>query len=275
MENETKKINEGQTEQSLPQFSHWKRRTALFLAGQTVSLFGSSLVQFAIIWYITLTTQSGAMMTISTVCGFLPQVVISLFSGVWADRDNRKILIVAADAMVATATFVLAMLFLSGFRDFWIIFLVSGVRSLGSGIQTPAVNALLPQIVPPDKIIRVGGINGSLQSVMFLLSPAASGAILSLTTIEATFFIDVITAACAITIMLVLKTPVHQKALEKQKGGYFDDLKAGVKYVAHNGFFRAFFLFFALFMFFVVPPAQLTPLMVTRTFGEEVCGGSA
>ncbi len=262
--------NEEILESQLPKFHNWKRKTALYLTGQTISLFGSSLVQFAIVWYITLTTQSGSMITIAAICGFAPQVVVSLFSGVWADRLNRKVLIIAADAMVATATFILAMLFLSGHNDLWMVFLVSGVRSVGAGIQTPAVSALLPQLVPKDKLIRVGGINGSLQSIMFLVSPAASGAILAVASIESTFFIDVFTASVAIVIMLILKVPLHEKALIKQKGGYFDDLKAGIKYVAGNNFFRAFFLFFALFMFFVVPAAQLTPLMVTRTFGAEV-----
>ena len=166
--------------------------------------------------------------------------------------------------------FILALFFLAGHNDLWMIFLVSAVRSVGAGIQTPAVNALLPQIVPQEKLIRIGGINGSLQSVMFLLSPAAAGAVLSIATIEATFFIDVTTAAAAIVIMVILKVPLHKKALEKQKGGYFDDLKAGLKYVLGSGFFRAYFIFFALFMFCVVPASQLTPLMVARTFGDDV-----
>lgn len=250
-------------------FTHWKRKTVLFLSGQTISLFGSSLVQFAIIWYITLSTQSGSMMTISSICGFAPQVVISLFSGVWADRYNRKLLIIGADALVASATFVLALFFLSGHNDLWMVFLVSAIRSFGSGIQTPAVNAMLPQLVPQEKLIRIGGINGSLQSVMFILSPAAAGALLSFTRLEYTFFIDVSTAAVAIVIMILLKVPLHEKAKLRQKGGYFDDLKAGIKYVAGSGFFRSYFIFYALFFFLIVPASQLTPLMVSRTFGDE------
>ena len=250
-------------------FKHWKRKTVLFLSGQTVSLFGSSLVQFAIIWYITLSTQSGGIMTIASICGFAPQIVISLFSGVWADRASRKLLIIGADALVATATFILALFFLSGHDDLWMVFLVSGIRSLGTGIQTPAVNAMLPQIVPADKLTRIGGINGSLQSVMFILSPAAAGALLSFTELEYTFFIDVSTAAAAIVIMILLKVPLHEKAKLKQKGGYLGDLKAGLKYVLGSGFFRSYFLFYALFFFLIVPASQLTPLMVARTFGDE------
>lgn len=51
----------------------WVRQAALFLISQTVTLFGSSIVQFAISWYITLTTQSGVMIAISTLAGFLPR----------------------------------------------------------------------------------------------------------------------------------------------------------------------------------------------------------
>ncbi|MBC7960562.1 MAG: MFS transporter, partial [Vallitaleaceae bacterium] len=217
-------------------FVHWKRKTALFITGQTISLFGSSLVQFAIIWYITLRTQSGMMMTISTICGFLPQLIISLFSGVWADRYNRRVLIMLADGLISSATLVLAILFLLGHDAIWLLFLVSGIRSIGAGIQSPAVQALLPQIVPVDKLMRVNGINGSIGSFIMLLSPIASGAILTIMTVETAFFIDVVTAAMAITIMFFLKIPPHKKAAEKQSGGYFDDLKEGFKYVKQNDF---------------------------------------
>lgn len=267
---ESQKLPNIDNEADVPEPKGWKRRTAMYLTGQTISLFGSSLVQFAIIWHITLTTQSGVMMTLASVCGFAPQVIISLFSGVWADRLNRKALIMGADAMVATATLVLALFFISGHYDLWMIFLVLGVRAVGSGIQTPAVNALLPQIVPKSKIIRIGGINGSLQAVMFLLSPAVGGAILSIANIEFTFFIDVITAVVAIVIIFFIKIPPHEKAMLKIKGGYLDDLKDGIKYVFSSGFFRAFLLFYALFMFSLAPAAQLSPLMVSRIFGAEV-----
>ncbi|MEG2003805.1 MAG: MFS transporter, partial [Clostridia bacterium] len=73
---------------------NWKKNITIFLASQSISLFGSSLVQYAIMWYVTLETKSGIMLTIMTLCGFLPQLLISLFAGVWADRFNRKILII-------------------------------------------------------------------------------------------------------------------------------------------------------------------------------------
>lgn len=261
-----KKHEEQLTPEEQAAFPGWGKKTALFLLSQTVSLFGSSLVQFAIIWYVTLRTESGGMIAAVTICGFLPQIVVSLFSGVWADRFPRKRLIMGADAVVAAATFALAMFFFSGHDDIWMIYIVSAVRSFGTGVQTPAVSALLPQIVPPKRLIRIGGLNASLNSITFLLSPAIGGLILSMFDFEYTLLVDITTAILALTIMSFIKVPPHHKAQQKTKGGYFDDMKAGLSYAWHSPFLRTLFIFFAIFMFMVVPASQLTPLMVARTF---------
>ena len=71
------------------QTTFWKKRLALFLASQAISLFGSSLVQYAILWKITLDTQSGSMMTLYLLFGFLPTFFLSPFGGVWADQIGR------------------------------------------------------------------------------------------------------------------------------------------------------------------------------------------
>ncbi len=250
---------------------HWKKNIILFLASQIVSIFGSSLVQYAIMWHITLTTQSGIMMTISIICGFLPTFFLSPFAGVWADRYNRKLLIVLADAMIAVATLILAILFLQGHYSIWMLFIASAVRAVGAGVQTPAVGALIPQIVPEEQLTRVNAINGSIQSMVMLVSPMLSGALLTMSTIEVIFFIDVVTAAIAIAILLFfLNVPTHEKAKEAQAISYFADLGQGFAYIRKNDYIMRFFQFCALFFILVSPVAFLTPLQVARSFGEDV-----
>lgn len=253
------------------QVANWKRNIFLFLTSQTISLFGSSLVQYAIMWYITLTTQSGMMMTIAILCGFVPTFLLSPFAGVWADRYNRKMLIMLSDSMIAVATLILAILFLSGFESIWMLFAMYFIRAIGTGIQTPAVGAILPQIVPENQLTKVNGLNGSIQALVMLLSPMASAALLSITTLETLFFIDVITAAIAVlTLLLFLKIPTHAKASEKQENGYFGDFLSGLRYINQHGFLKRFFTFFAIFFFLAAPVSFLTPLQVTRTFGDDV-----
>ena len=123
---------------------NWKNKTARFLTAQTISLFGSSIVQYAIVWYITLTTSSGKMLTLSTLCGFLPQILIAPFAGVWIDRWNRKKIVMLSDTAIAVSTLLLALAFLAGYKNVWLLLAVLVIRSAGTGIQTPAVNAILP-----------------------------------------------------------------------------------------------------------------------------------
>jgi len=251
--------------------NNWKRNIVLFLSSQTISLFGSSLVQYAIMWHITLTTQSGIMMTLFILCGFIPTFILSPFAGVWADRFNRKWLIVLSDGMIATATLILAVVFLLGYEAIWLLFAMAAIRALGTGVQTPAVGAILPQIVPQDKLTKVNGINGTLQAVIMFVSPMVSAALLTKASLVSIFFIDVITAAIAIlTLLLFFNIPAHEKASEKQATGYFSDLKEGLLYIKNHPFLKIFFLFFAVLFVLMAPAAFLTPLQVTRSFGDDV-----
>lgn len=250
---------------------NWKRNIILFLSSQTISLFGSSLVQYAIMWYITLTTESGLMMTLYIVCGFIPTFLLSPVAGVWADRYNRKKLIIMADGMIALATFILAIVFLLGYKEIWLLFVMAAIRAVGAGIQSPAVGAILPQIVPADKLTQVNGINGTLQAVMMFVAPMASAALLTMATLEAIFFIDVITAALAIlTLLLFFNIPAHVKAAAEQTTSYLADFKQGLAYIGQHPYLKSFFLFFAVFFVLMAPASFLTPLQVTRTFGDDV-----
>lgn len=248
---------------------NWKNSIARFLTAQTISLFGSSLVQYAIVWYITLTTSSGKMLTISTLCGFLPQILISLFAGVWIDRYDRKKMIMLSDSAIAVSTLLLAIAFLSGHKSVWFLFAALVVRSAGTGIQTPAVNAMIPQIVPQSHLMRVNGINSTLSSIMMFLAPAASGAILSVASLEATLFIDVLTAVIGVAITATIPIKPYEKRISPGNAG-LKEIREGFHYLKENRFIKRLLLFQITILFLVSPSAFLTPLMVSRTFGGEV-----
>ena len=247
----------------------WRRDVALFLSGQTISLFGSMLVQYAVMWHLTLETKSGGVMALYAVFGFLPQAVISVFGGVWADRLDRKKLIIAADGTIALVTLALALIMSAGASDLIFIFVAIAIRSAGAGIQMPAVAALIPQIVPADKLMRINGINGTIQSTMMLVAPAAAAAVYASMSIVAVFYIDVVTAVLGIGLLLLVKVrPLVREHTGKL--GYFDDLRGGVKYMLTHPFVRWILVLYAVVFVLIVAPSFLTPLMIARTFGEEV-----
>jgi DHA3 family macrolide efflux protein-like MFS transporter len=248
---------------------HWKRDVGMFLTGQTVSLFGSMLVQYAVMWHLTLTTKSGTVMALAALFGFLPQAIISIFGGVWADRLNRKMLIIAADAAIAVSTLALALFMLSGVDSLWLIYATLVVRSMGAGIQTPAVSALIPQIVPAQHLMRVNGILGSIHSAMALLAPAIAGVLYATASIVAIFFVDVVTAVIGIALIAMVAVPTIVRA---ERTGYFTDLVEGVRYVATHRLIRWLLLLFGVIFLLTVAPSYLTPLMVVRSFGGDFFG---
>jgi MFS transporter, DHA3 family, macrolide efflux protein len=259
--------------------AHWLRKVILFLSGQTISLLGSMLVQYAVFWYLTITYQSGVIMMLAALFGFLPQAVVSIFGGVWADRHNRKYLIIVADAGIAASTLALAFIMLAGYDAVWLIFLTMAIRSAGAGIQMPAVSALIPQITPVRNLMRVNGINGSIQSAMALLAPAAAGAIYAWSSASTggaaaslvpIFFIDVVTAVIGIGLLALVSVSAVRRA-DETGTGYFADLVDGVRYVAHHAFVRWLLIVFAIIFVLIVAPSNLTPLMLVRSFdaGEQ------
>ena len=250
--------------------SGWKQRATVFLVGQTISTFGSLLVQYALLWHLTLTTKSGVVLALAAIFGFLPQAIVSIFAGVWADRMNRKVMIIISDSTIALATLVLAFFMLSGVEDLWLIFLVMAVRSVGAGIQMPAISALLPQIVPTEKLMRVNGINSSVQSSLMILAPVAAAGIYSTISLAAILFIDFATAVIGLSLLATIAVPTLARAASDEKPSYFTDLREGMKYIFSNDLVRWVMAIYAIVFLLIVAPSNLSPLMLVRTFGSDV-----
>lgn len=261
----------------------WKRKTVLFLSGQTLSLFGSYLVQYAIMWHLTLVTKSGAVMTAYILAGFIPSLLLSPFAGVWADRFDRKKLIALADGGIALVSLAASILLLQGVPELPLFFIIAALRSFGAAVHQPAVGAFLPKIVPPEELMRINGINGSIQSALMLLSPIAAGALLALADVPVIFLIDVATAALAITVLLAFVRVEAAAPAESETGSeaggptaaegginYFKDILEGLHYVRRHPYLLSFFTYLGILYFLVSPAAFLTTIQTARSFGGEV-----
>ena len=249
----------------------WKRNTALFLGSQALSLLGSSLVQYALLWQVTLQTRSSVMMTLYIVAGFLPTFLLSPFAGVWADRYDRRKLIVLADAMIALVTLALAVVFTLRGTELWLFFLAAAIRSVGTAVQQPAVGALLPQLVPEDQLMRVNSIQGTLHSVNMLGAPALAGFLMSVAPLQVLFYIDVVTAALAITLVtLFVQVAPRPRAPEQEGASQLTEIQDGFRYIRGHAHLVPFFGYLGFIMVLITPAAFLTPLQTARSFGDEV-----
>lgn len=247
----------------------WRKRTILFLISQCITLFGSTLVQMAIVWYVTLQTSSGAWVAAFSVCSYLPQFLFSFLGGVWADRYNRKKLIIFADTLIAAITLVMffVMPFISSEPLLLSALLVmSVIRSLGAGVQTPSVNAVIPQLVPEEHLMRYNGINATMQSVVQFAAPAAAGAILTIGTLRLTLLVDILTAVLGIGLLSCVLIPKQETPQEKLS--VFADMKIGVSYAFSDKLIGKLLIIYGLFVLLCVPAGFMAGLLVSRVYGD-------
>lgn len=251
-----------------PGENHWKGRTLCFLASQSITLFGSTLVQMAMVWYVTLETASGAWVAAFTICSYLPQFLISFPGGVWADRYSRKKLIIGADAMIAAVTLALV-LAMPRLKDrpvlLGMLLLASVLRSLGAGVQTPAVNAVIPQLVPQEQLMRYNGINAAMQSAVQFAAPAAAGILLTASTLRASLLADILTAALGIGLLGGI--PIPEPPSQWKERTVLTDMKRGVHYARSQPLIGRLLIVYGLFVFLCVPAGFLAQLLVSRVYG--------
>lgn len=253
---------------------NWKNKTILFLISQSITLFGSTLVQMAIVWYVTLKTSSGTWIAAFTICSYVPQFLISFVGGVWADRYNRKLLIIFSDAGIAVVTLIM-MILMPSISDNTILLssllVMSVIRSFGSGIQSPAVNAVIPSLVPTEHLMRFNGINATMQSIVQFAAPAAAGVLLSFSSLQYSLLVDVVTAVLGIGLLCAIaipRTEIKEGSTSAPKSSAFFDMKNGLSYSFSNKLIGCLLIVYGLFIFLGVPAGFLTQLLVSRVYGD-------
>ena len=259
--------------QDLPH--HWLRGVVLFLSGQTVSLLGSAIVSYAVIWHLALTTGSGTIYALAVVASQLTMGLICLPGGIWADRYWRKPLIIGADGAVAVVTAVMAVLYLAGHQQLWLIVALLGLRGLGSGVQSPAVGATLPQITPVQHLMRVNSVNASVQAAMFVAAPAVAAVLLTWMSLGWILLLDVCTALIGIGFTLAVPIPRLARrddahaAEHRGARAYVHEIRLAWDGVRHHAGLLRIMVLLAAMSVVVFPLAQMTPVFVVHLFGNE------
>ena len=249
--------------------NNWKSKTMLFLASQCITLFGSMIVQVSIIWYVTLKTSSGGWVAAFTICSYLPQFLISFFAGVWADRYNRKKLIILADGVITIATFIMFWVMPMISSDFVLLsalLVISIIRSIGAGVQTPAVNAVIPHLVPEEYLMKYNGMNATMQSIVQFAAPAVAGTVLSIGTFRFTLFIDILTALIGIGLLSCVLLPKQE--VSNENVSVMSEIKAGISYSFSDKIIGKILIVYGMFILLSVPAGFMAALLVSRVYGD-------
>lgn len=253
-------MNQGRSKSVTPFFVIW--------TGQAISLFGSGLVQFALIWWLTDTTGSATVLAGATIVALLPQIFLSPFAGALVDRWNRRVVVIVADSAIALATLLLAALFALDVVQVWHVYALAFIRSLGGAFHWPAMQASTTLMVPEKHLSRVAGLNQTLFGMTNIISPPLGALLLSILPMEGILSIDVATALFAIVplFFVYIPQPRRTETPEEAMPSVLADFREGLRFVWGWPGLMMILVMATVLNMLAYPAMSLKPIMVTEHF---------
>jgi MFS transporter, DHA3 family, macrolide efflux protein len=239
----------------------WKQKFLMIWAGQAVSLITSAILQMSIIFYLTEKTGSAMVLSVASFIGFLPYAVFGPFIGVLVDRHDRKRIMIGADLIIALAGAVLAIIALYIELPVWIVMVVLFIQSVGTAFHSPALSAITPLLVPEDRLTKCAGYSQSLQSISYILSPAAAAFLYSVWEFNAIIAIDVLGAVIACITVAFVQIPKLKLEQQNLKIYIIEEMKDGFRVLKENKGLFTLLLIGTLYMLVYMPINALYPLI--------------
>jgi DHA3 family macrolide efflux protein-like MFS transporter len=235
---------------------------------QALSLLGSELVQFALVWWLTMQTGSARSLALASAMGLLPQVFIGPFAGALVGRFDRRRMMQAADGLTAAAAMALVVLFALGVARPWHLYAAMFIRALGSAFHWPALQAATTLLVAKKHLTRISGANMAMEGLAGILMPPLGALLLTVLPIQSILFIDIATAGLAIGVLCFVRVPTPRTACADavSKGAYLRDLKAGLRFVKSLPGLLLLMILGPVFNLLMVPAISFQPLLVTNHF---------
>lgn len=246
---------------------NWKRTFAVIWSGQLISILSSSVVSYAIIFWMSLSTGSAEVLALAAIAGKLPQSLLGMLFGIYIDRWDRKRTMIFADAFIALCTLLLALLFRLGIAEMWHVYLLLACRSAGTAFHLPAMQASVPLLAPEQQLTRIAGINQMISALSNLVGPALGALAIGIATIGDILLLDVAGALVACTTLACIHIPRPERTPRPE--GLRREFRAGIAAVRAVPGLASLLSLSILVLFFLMPVGVLFPLMTLRHFGGE------
>ncbi|HEN0075508.1 TPA: macrolide efflux MFS transporter Mef(A) [Streptococcus pyogenes] len=253
----------------MEKYINWKLKFYTIWAGQAVSLITSAILQMAIIFYLTEKTGSAMVLSMASLVGFLPYAVFGPAIGVLVDRHDRKKIMIGADLIIAAAGAVLAIVALYTELSVWMVMVVLFIRSIGTAFHSPALNAVTPLLVPEEQLTKCAGYSQSLQSISYIISPAAAALLYSVWKLNAIIAIDVLGAVIASITVAIVSIPKLGDQVQSLKPNFLREMKEGIVALRQNKGIFALLLLGTLYTFVYMPINALFPLISMEYFNGK------
>lgn len=212
----------------------WNRNFVMVVLGQIVSLFGNAILRFALPLYLLNETGSAALFGIVSACAFIPMIILGPIGGIFADRVNKRSIMVVLD--FTTAILVLAVIVLLGKVNlvgllFSTLFILYGIQ----GAYQPAVQASIPALLSSEHIMKGNAVINLVSSFSGLIGPVIGGSLFGFFGIMPILYVSGMCFLLSAIMEIFIKIPFEKKKAEGSifKIG-FGDLKESFRYMSHE-----------------------------------------
>lgn len=251
----------------------WKTKFFMVALGQAVSLLGSHGVQFAMIWWLAEQTSSPLMLGLSGLVAYLPMTLLSPLAGIAADRFNRKFICIFSDMAMGIIALAYALCLYLFTPPVWTVFILLCARGIGSTFQQPAIQSIIPQLVPSETLVKSNGWMQMMNAGSFLLGPVIGAALYAAFPMSVVLMSDVLGALFASVALAAVKLPKHKRTCTK-KQNLPAEFKEGLQVFRRDQKLLYLVLAEALCMFFYAPLSSFYPLMTSDYFDLSAIYGS-
>lgn len=214
------------------------RNFLLLWLGQVISAFGDAVTNLTLLILVNALTGSTAAIATLTILIAIPQVVIGLLGGVYADRWDRKRILLVSD--LVRGVLVLGFLFVDSAQRLWLLYALAFVQAAVGTIDNPARGAILPQVVPPPGLMAANSLAQTGNLLAMVLGGVAAGVLIGFAdSYWPAFVIDALTFFLSFALVLSVTVAVQERtvatinqSLWSNITSVVSDLRAGLALIA-------------------------------------------
>ena len=256
---------------SLRAFNH--RNYRLFFFGQSLGIIGYWVQQIAMSWLVYRLTGSAWLLGMTAFAGQIAVLVLAPFGGLWADRVERKKLLIVTQAAAAVPAFTLALLAWLDVIEVWHVIALASVLGAVIAIDAPIRQSFLPEMVPvPQDLASAIAFNSGMYNVGRMLGPAIAGVLIIASSEAFCFLVNGITKIIALVPFLVMV--VEARARPSAPPPVWHALREGAAYAWNLVPVRLLLPVVALVSFMATPYQALMPIFAAEVFagGADMLG---
>jgi DHA3 family macrolide efflux protein-like MFS transporter len=269
----------------------WRRALVLLWVGQVISHFGDALFLVGIFFLALEVTGSKASAGLVLSLNFVPALALGLFAGAFADRHDRRRVMLAADLLRLVAVAAIPVLYTWGHLTPALLGVVMFLMATGSTLFNPAMKAIVPELVPPQQLTTAAALFQLSEFAALVAGPALAGLVIipalgsiHLFTIDAATFL--VSGLCVLALAPIARRPAHATGDDPTNPGrllaaapttsVWEEVRGGIREVLSVPVLRPLLLLVALDNLLLAGLYQVaTPVLVKEllnTGGQAATG---